>query len=84
MQHAVTAARKESASASFATLSAAKGEDDEATKEGATGEEAAAAAAAYYRLDHPATSERIRMACADRFTAPCTGHDWAYRPKGSW
>ena len=83
MQHAVTAARKESASASFATLSAAKGEDDEATKEGATGEEAAAAAA-YYRLDHPATSERIRMACADRFTAPCTGHDWAYRPKGSW
>ena len=34
----------------------------------------------YYQLNHPATSERIRMACRDQFTA--TSEE--FKPYGSW
>ena len=38
----------------------------------------------YYRLDHPATSERIRMGCADKFANLCTNNDSSFHPGGSW
>ena len=37
----------------------------------------------YYPLDHPGTSERIRMGCADKFANLCTNNP-LYHPKGSW
>lgn len=36
----------------------------------------------FYQLNHPATSERIRMACSDRFTAKLD--DPQFKPKGSY
>ena len=38
----------------------------------------------FFMLDHPATSERIRMACPDSIVDSCTGSSSTYRPKGSW
>jgi xanthine dehydrogenase/oxidase len=38
----------------------------------------------FYQLHHPATSERIRMACTDEFTLPCTNENQEFHPKGSW
>jgi len=38
----------------------------------------------YYALDHPGTSERIRMGCGDKFANLCTNNNSQYHPKGSW
>ena len=39
----------------------------------------------YYPLQCPATSERIRMACADEITAQFVpGDPSTFQPKGSW
>lgn len=38
----------------------------------------------YYHLNHPATSERIRMSFVDPFSSICTGNNSEFHPKGSW
>jgi len=38
----------------------------------------------YYRLDLPATSERIRMACGDNIAKLCTGNNEQFVAKGSY
>ena len=38
----------------------------------------------YYLLNHPATSERIRMGCPDYIAKLCTSSNSNYHPKGSW
>ncbi len=38
----------------------------------------------YYRLDAPATSERIRMACGDAIAKICAANEPDFHPKGSW
>lgn len=64
----------------FALLDAVREARKEGLRECAMSEEEMSR---YYRLDHPASSERIRMGCADTFTLPLTQTP-SFRPKGSW
>jgi len=38
----------------------------------------------YITINHPVTSERIRMACSDKFTSLTTNNNADYVPSGSW
>jgi xanthine dehydrogenase/oxidase len=67
------------ASAFFAARSAAA-----AARDGSEVATPASAGSKYLALYAPATSERLRMACADAITASAAQKHGTFQPKGSW